>query len=323
MIVVCGEALVDLTPATCDGEPAFVARPGGSPCNVAVTLGRLKVPVAYLGRLSTDAFGRMLREHLAASGVDDRLLREGPEPSALALVEVAAGSEPEFRFYGEGTADRMLRRRDLPATFPDEVRALHFGSISLVREPGATTLERCMRREQPGRLIALDPNVRPAAMGDRTTYLRRLDAWLALADVVKVSRTDLAWLHPGEPATRVAERWLGRGPKLVVVTCAAEGSAAYAGGVVVERPAPAVEVVDTVGAGDAFMGGLLAALHRRSLLDRDRLGRLTAREIADCLGYAGRTAALTCARAGAQPPSRAEVEEPAAGQQWVERGEVG
>jgi fructokinase len=316
LILVCGEALVDLTPATCDGEPGFVARPGGSPCNVAVTLGRLEVPVAYLGPLSTDAFGRMLREHLAASGVDLGLLREGPEPSALALVDVAgAGAEPEFRFYGDGTADRMLRRRDLPASLPAGVRALHFGSISLVREPGATTLERCMRREQPGRLIALDPNVRPSVMGDRSGYLRRLDGWLALADVVKVSRTDLAWLHPGEPPARVAERWLARGPGLVVLTCAADGSTAYAAGVAVELPAPAVDVVDTVGAGDAFMGGLLAALHRRSLLDRDRLGRLTAGEVADCLAYAGRTAALTCARAGAQPPTRAEVEdeEPAAG----------
>ncbi|HEY4025100.1 MAG TPA: carbohydrate kinase [Candidatus Dormibacteraeota bacterium] len=308
MVVVCGEALVDLTPAICDGEPAFVARPGGSPCNVAVTLGRLEVPVAYMGRLSSDGFGRMLRDHLTGSGVDGRFLREGPEPSTLALVEVGPGGEPDFRFYGDRTADRMLRRRDLPSVLPAEVRALHFGSIALVREPGATTLERCMRRERPGRLITLDPNVRPGVMGDRSRYLRRLDGWLALADVVKVSRTDLAWLHPGEAPAQVAERWLARGPNLVVVTLAAGGSAAYTASEVVERPAPAVEVVDTVGAGDAFMGGLLAALHRRSLLDRDRLGRLTHQEVADCLGYAGRTAALTCARPGAQPPSRAEVE---------------
>jgi fructokinase len=308
VIVVCGEALVDLTPADCPGERAFTARPGGSPANVAVGLGRLEVPVAFLGRLSTDSFGHLLRDHLTSNGVDPTFLREGPEPTTLAVVQLEGEGEPGFRFYSEGTASRLLLPRDLPEVFPAEVLALHFASISLVEEPGATTLERCMERERPQRVITIDPNVRPAVIDDHAAYLQRLSRWLALVDIVKVSRADLAWLHPGEPASEIAKRWLRMGPRLVVITRAEEGSVAFAPDLLVECPAPPVDIVDTVGAGDAFMSGLLAALHDNSLLQRDRLAHLTSSDLATCLGRAALTAALTCARAGAQPPTRAEVD---------------
>src|SRR5665811_1093706 len=173
MILVCGEALIDLVPVSGGDEPAYVARAGGSSLNVAMGLGRLGAPVGFLGRVSTDHFGRMLRSRLEADGVDCRFVQEGDEPTTLAVVHLEAGTEPDFAFYGEGTADRMFRVEGLPADFPDEVTALHLGSISLVREPGASAFEAVMRREHWRRVLTLDPNVRPSLVGEHTAYLAR------------------------------------------------------------------------------------------------------------------------------------------------------
>lgn len=307
MIVVCGEALVDFTPVRSGEGEGYLPHPGGSPYNVAVALGRLEAPVAFLGRISTDAFGRLLRQHLVANGVDLRYLREGQEPSTLALVHLAEG-EPEFTFYGEGTADRQLRPEDLPGAFPRDVLALHGGSISLVLEPIASTLDGLMRRERRRRLISLDPNVRPGLIRDRETYRGRLEEWIASADVIKVSRTDLSWLYPQDPIDRVAERWRGMGPALVVLTLGEKGAQGFAPPGVVRVPGIPVRVVDTVGAGDAFTAGLLAWLSHHGRLTRGEVERLPEAELTRALDYANRVAALTCMRAGADPPRRQEVE---------------
>jgi len=224
MILVCGEALVDLVPLPGGDEPTYVARAGGSSFNVAMGLGRLGIPVGYVGRVSTDPFGQMLRRRLLADGVDCRYVLEGDEPSTLAIVHLEPGAEPVYAFHGEGTADRMVRAGDLPADFPDEVVALHFGSISMAREPGASAFEALLRREHGRRVISLDPNVRPSLVGERSASVSRLEGWVSLADVVKVSRADLAWLYPEMGPDAVAAAWLARGPGLVVVTKGHDGS---------------------------------------------------------------------------------------------------
>jgi fructokinase len=308
MILVCGEALIDLVPVAGASEPTYVARGGGSLFNVAVGLGRLGIPTAFLGRLSRDPFGRQLRGALEAAGVDVRFVVEGGEPSTLAVVDVVEGAEPVFTFHGEGTADRLLCADDLPDSLPDEVTALQFGSISLVREPGASVYEALMRREHGRRIIGLDPNVRPGLVGDRGAYLRRLEGWVALADLVKVSRADLAWLYPDVAADEVARRWLARGPAVVVVTRGGEGAVGLAPAGRVEVPGVAVAVADTVGAGDAFTAGLLAALADAGRLERGALRRTAAEELRAALAFANAAAAVTCTRPGAQPPAREEIE---------------
>ena len=308
MILVCGEALIDLVPVSGGDEPAYVARAGGSSLNVAMGLGRLGAPVGFLGRVSTDHFGRMLRSRLEADGVDCRFVQEGDEPTTLAVVHLEAGTEPEFAFYGEGTADRMFRAEDLTADFPDEVTALHLGSISLVREPGASAFEAVMRREHGRRVVSLDPNVRPSLVGERSAYLARLEGWVPLADVVKVSRADLAWLYPGAAPEAVAESWLARGPGLVVVTKGHDGSVGVTAGGRVEVSGTPVAVSDTVGAGDAFTSALLASLHAAGRLERAGLRTIPPDVLRECLAFANRVAAITCTRAGAQPPTRAEMD---------------
>ncbi len=308
MILACGEALVDLVPVPCGDETGYVPRGGGSSLNVAIGLGRLGTPVGFLGRVSRDHFGRKLRARLEENGVDVRYLLEGDEATTLAVVHLEPDSEPQFAFYGEGTADRLLTEDDLPASLPDDLVALHFGSISLVREPGASAFEALMRREHGRRVLSLDPNVRPSLIADRAAYLERLAGWLSLADIVKVSRADLGWLYPGRSPEAVAREWLALGPGLVVLTRGPEGAAAFAAAGEAAVPGVPTEVADTVGAGDAFTAGLLAWLHRSGRLDRAGVRTLSASSIHECLRHANAVAGLTCRRPGAEPPTRAEAE---------------
>ena len=307
MIVVGGEALIDMTPSSCCREPGYVPRFGGSPYNVAIALGRLAVPVAFLGRLSQDFFGQRLREHLTANGVDIRYLRVGAEPSTLAFVSLGAGCEAQYAFWTENSADRNLTVTDLPAVFDSSVQAFHFGSVSLTLEPVATTLELLRDRERGSRVICLDPNVRPGLIADARAYRTRLEAWVHVADIVKVSRQDLAWLCPDDPVERVARRWLRTGPSLVVVTLGAQGSIGFTRAEEFESPASQVSVVDTVGAGDAFSAAMLAWLHRHKRLNRERLAELSADDLSGLLSFANQVSAIACTRAGADPPYLSQV----------------
>ena len=311
MIVACGEALVDFTVEQTQRGPRYVPHVGGASLNVAVALARLGVAAAFLGGVSHDAFGRSLRAQLLHSGVDPRYICDRAEPTALAFVRQEEGREPEFSFYGHGTAERALRPHDLPPAFPRDVEALHFAGYSLLVEPVGTALEALGRRERGQRLILLDPNVRPALTPDLDAGRARLEAWVRGADVVKASRADLGVLYPGAPSGEVARSWLARpdapGPVLVVVTLASDGAVAFSAAGEVRVPSVPVTVVDTVGAGDAFSAGLLEWLYRARRLTRDAVAPLGSSEIAAALTRAAWVAALTCTRAGADPPWLADL----------------
>jgi fructokinase len=300
MILVAGEALVDLTPARCGDGTGYLPHPGGSPYNVAIGLGRLDVPVAFLGRLSTDPFGELLRDHLRDSQVSLAYVVDADDPTTLAFVHLRDDEEADYAFYTEGTAGRVLLPEHLPAI--PAGAAMHFGSFSLALEPGASTLEGLMRRESRHRLLSLDPNVRPGLVADRDAYLRRLEGLVRLADLVKVSRADLAWLYPGEDPEAAAVRWLGSGPALLLVTLGKDGAAAFRAPARAQAATPPVTVVDTVGAGDAFTSAALAFLHRHDALDRRGLEGLDASALTALLVFANGIAADTCTRAGAAPP---------------------
>ncbi|WP_029010191.1 carbohydrate kinase family protein [Azospirillum halopraeferens] len=306
MILSCGEALIDFLPAPTGGAAGYVPHPGGSPFNVAVGIARLGAPAGFLGGVSTDFFGDLLVGALARDGVDRRFVVRSGAPTTLAFVSLPDGGEPRYAFYGTGAADRALEAAALPADL-GPVRAIHTGSFSLAVEPVGTALGTLLARERGRRFLSLDPNVRPAIIGDRDAFRRRLDGLLGLVDLVKVSGADLDWLDPGLPPEAVAERWLGLGPHLVVVTGGAGGARAYRRGGSLAVAADPVTVVDTVGAGDAFMAGLLAGLHERGGLGSGTLGAMPDAELAAVLRFANRVAALTCARPGADPPRRDEV----------------
>jgi fructokinase len=304
VIAVAGEALIDLVAADGTLHPV----PGGGPFNTAVALGRFGVPVGFVGRLSTDGFGRLLARQLAQSGVDLRYTLYGDAPTPLAVVDTAEDGEPYYTFYLSGTAYADIAAEDLPS-FSPEVAALHVASLALATDPPAGALEVLLEREAPRRLILIDPNVRPAVIADREGFRRRFESWAALADVIKLSAADVEWLYPElEPAT-LADRVLGLGARLVLVTLGARGALARsAAGARAQAAAPAVAVVDTIGAGDTFNAGVLRALWAADRLDSSSVARLDDAELSDALAFATAAATLQCTRRGAAPPTVEDVE---------------
>jgi fructokinase len=308
VIVVAGEALVDLAvPSDDPRHPA--AHPGGSPANVALTLARLGRRVTFVGRSGEDAFGQLTREHLRDNGVDLGYVVRAAEPSSLAVVSIGADGAASYSFHVEGTADWAWTAAELPAELPGDVLAVHAGSLALVLPPGGRVLEAWLARQRGVATVSLDPNVRPALVGPRDPYRGRLESWVAMSDIVKVSAEDLAWVYPGTDPLDVAARWLqiSGGPRLVVVTFGADGAAACIDGHVIRRPAPPTAVVDTVGAGDAFSGGLLDWLAGHDRLHRAGLHTLTVHDAAAAVDFASTVAAATCRRPGADPPHRHEL----------------
>ena len=310
MILCCGEALIDFVP-TADGA-GYRPVPGGSIFNIAVGLGRLGVPVGYLGKLSTDFFGDRLAHTLSENGVDTSLTLRAPGPTSLAFVDLFAGSsrEPRYMFYAEAAVDRSLAIGELPKRLPASVQALHFGSISLVLEPGASSLESLMRREAGQHLISLDPNVRPGLIQDRDAYRARFEGWTEVADLLRLSRADLDWLYPDRSWEAAFQDWFSRGVSLVILTNGAQGALGVtAEGASVSCPAAAVEVVDTVGAGDSFLAACLFFLAREGALSsKEALRCMPAGTIERCLVFASRAAAHTCSRPGSDPPFLRELE---------------
>ena len=304
-VVVAGDALIDLTPTmTVRGELAYEPHPGGSCLNIAVGLGRLGVPTAFLARLSNDAFGQMLRAQLADAGVQSTYFVDTDDLTTLAAVHLRGG-QATYSFHAQRAADRGLLPEHLGPLAPDA--ALHLGSIALVLEPVASTLEGLLQRETGRRVVSLDPNVRPGLIPDRVAYLDRFEGWVRLVDILKVSEEDLAWLYPRRLQIDVVADWHAAGVPLVLVTRGENGATASTPWASATVQAPQVAVVDTVGAGDAFMSGAFAHLYERRLLSRDGLRSLDDSGLTDLLQAACLVAAHTCTRVGADPPRRREL----------------
>jgi fructokinase len=309
VVAVAGEALVDFVPGGGPGE--FRAAPGGSPANVAVGLARQEVPTRLLARLADDLLGHRLRAHLDGNGVDLSYAVRAAEPTSLAIVAVGPAGVVEYDFRVEGTADWQWRDHELAGALDGGVVALHAGSLALTMPPGAEVLQRLLAEARQAVTVSYDPNCRPLLMGSPDVVRGRIETLVALADVVKASADDLDWLLPGRSPEQVAEAWLARGPSLVVITLGPAGLlAATRQAGVLRRPGRAVEVVDTVGAGDACMAALLAGLHRRDLLGvagRPALRGMDAGALTELGDEAVLAAAITCTRPGADPPTAAEL----------------
>jgi fructokinase len=303
-VVLFGEALIDLAPR--DG--LLLPLPGGSPYNVAVGLGRLGVPTSFVGPTGNDGFGDLLRSRLAEAGVDLASAPTVDAPTTLAVVHLDEQARASYGFYLTATSAAAVRPDGLPRLDGAVAVHLSLGALTLDTEPAGTAFTALIHREAGHRTVSLDPNVRPSVIADLPSYARRIDALVARCDLVKVSDEDLALLHPDEPPAAVARRWVRSGPAAVVVTRGANGALGLtAEGDEVEVPGEDVDVVDTVGAGDAFTSGLLAALHDRGLLERDRLRDVGIGDLRASIHAAVHVAAVTCTRAGSDPPSRDEL----------------
>jgi fructokinase len=300
VIVVGGEALVDLV---IDRSGSVVAKLGGGPFNAARTAGRLGSAVAFLGSLSRDRFGMMLHQQLLDDAVSDSLVQFTELPTTLAAAEIDEHGSATYHFYFAETSAPSLG----PVPLPAETAILHVGTLGMVLEPMATTLERAVEGVGDHVLVLLDPNCRPRVTSHRAAYIDRLQRMLRRADVVKVSTDDLDFIAPDEHAAGIAMLLVG-GAAAVLHTDGSRSVFIHTASGSLEVAVPSVEVADTIGAGDAF-GGAFAAWWDQARLGRADLANHQAVHAA--VTAAVEVAAVSCTRVGAQPPTPDEL-----GERW-------
>jgi fructokinase len=296
-ILVAGESLIDLVPSA---DRALTPLPGGGPFNVARGVARLGVPCAFLGALSSDRFGALLRAALRADGVRLDAVVDTDQPTSLAVAELDVAGSAHYRFYLEGTAAVALTASAaLAALRSVEPRALHVGTLGLAAEPLADAVEQVVATVADDVIVMVDPNWRPGTLVDAAPWRSRLERVLARADIVKVSTEDLRHLAPDVPPHEAAQRLLAGRTRCVLVTDGeADALVLTAEGRALVSP-PRVDVVDTVGAGDAFCAGVLTWCIANDAT-RESLGSLPA--MTRAARFAALVAARTCERAGADPP---------------------
>jgi fructokinase len=307
MLLSCGDALIDFLPVrSVDGRDALVPVAGGSCLNIAVGMARLGAPTGFVGGISTDLFGRMIADHASASQVDLRYATRSEHQTTLAFVRTVGG-EPQYAFYDEATASRnwIYRRGVIPF---DEIQAIHVGSTTLADEQGAVQALAMVEDASGSVTISFDPNCRPNLVKHRDRYVDRMNAFAAIADIVRMSDVDFEFLYGGGDYAGRAKSIIEAGASLVVVTRGIKGARAWHGQAgVVEVQAPAVDVVDTIGAGDSFQAALLFALRAIGRIGTQALARTTSEELGRVLSFASSCAAFTCGRAGADPPRQSDV----------------
>ena len=302
MILACGEALIDMLPReSTAGEDCFAPYPGGAVFNTAIGLGRLGVDAQFFCGMSSDFLGDILRGALDASGVDHTPSPRMDAPCTVAFVKLVDG-QATYAFYDENSAMRTI------TSAPEiEANALFFGGISLVGDGCGDVFEALMLREAPRHVTMIDPNIRPSFIKDVVAYRSRIDRMMAAADIIKLSDEDLHWLEGEGSLAELARGLVAKGAKLVCITQGADGVTGYTANHEVFVPSERADVVDTVGAGDTFNSGTLAGLDRLGCLTKTRIANLSEEEIREALHLGARVAAVTVSRAGANPPTAAEL----------------
>jgi fructokinase len=301
MTLVAGESLIDLIA----GPGGTVhASPGGGAFNTARTISRLGLPARFLGRFSADPFGRLLAGTLAGDGVGLAYPEPVAEPTTLAVVALSGTGTAQYWFHLAGTAAFLFDLEAVRREVREPIGALHAGSLGLVTEPMAAGLEALVCDLPTPVLLMIDPNWRPRGIPDSGAHRARIHRLLPRTDILKLSTEDLAFLVPGSTESGAVRELLRAGARCLVLTDGPAPVRAFTGDHRLAVPVPQVEVADTVGAGDAFGGGLLAwwAEHRLAREHLSDPGLLRA-----ALTAAGRVAAATCRRVGADPPWRRDV----------------
>lgn len=326
MLTVLGELIVDLIPVpaadagTGGTAPHFVARPGGNALNVAVAAGRLGHPVHLLARFGTGPLAGNLRRHAELAGVDLSRSVDSGDPVSLAVVGLAADGSADYGFHVLGAADWQWTDEEVTAAWPVESNALHIGSISSWTAPGCEAIAGLAERlhADGSALVSVDPNVRVSlAEGFGNTggdVQARLDRLVGVADVVKVSSEDLAWLEPDTTLDEAgldnaARRWAERGPAVLLLT---DGGGplrvARPGRPLLRHTPPVVTVADTVGAGDSLAAGFLTGLLDAGVTTRTALDQIEDDLLQRVVSDASLVAALCCTKVGADPPTRADLD---------------
>lgn len=315
MYLICGEALFDFFGKAGEDGPAipFDARPGGSPFNVAIGIARLGGKAALLTGLSTDMLGETLFGLLETEGVGTGYIVRSGRRTTLSLVAEREDGSPSYTFYGVGSADCSLTQADMPELGQDGgITGLHFGSYSIAVPPTADAFISLAEREHAkGRMISLDPNIRLNVEPDIGVWRARLDRFIKIASLVKVSTEDLGLLYPGEAPGQIALDWLERGPAMVIVTSGSEGARAFRKTGMFSVPAvQTAHFVDSVGAGDSFQAAILDGLQRKDIRSRAALAETGDGILKTILQRASLAGSIVCSRRGADLPRLEELNAP-------------
>lgn len=316
MIICAGEALIDMIESQGQNQLCFIPKPGGSPYNIAIAAARAGASAGFFGSISRDSFGTLLINRLETNSVSVQFVKRCTEPSALAFVQTLYG-EPNYSFYFAGTSMMVFDAAGALALIQKLSRdsCVVFGSISLVTEPVGTMYETLLLEAANSHarlLIAFDPNVRPQLIWDKKNYLRRFEKFAETADIIKASQADLEYLMPNASFEQALEILAANGALLVVGTRGARGAVAVKrtedGRLLhCEVPGRSVKIADTVGAGDTFLGALLAELEQKGKLTKETLLAMEENELAEVLNFASCASALVCTRYGAEPPTLEEI----------------
>ncbi len=314
-IAIVGEVVADAVlpvDGIADGAAHLTVHPGGGPANTALALARLGDTARFAGRLSTGSLGRLCRTRLEESGVDLTASEDAPEPATLAIAKLDAFGAASYEFYTAGTADWAWTDETLAplidgpfATADAAPVAVHTGTLALALQPSGQVIENLLARARERMTVSIDPNLRTLLVPIES-YRDRIDRWAGLADIVRLSLDDLEQLWPGTTPQQAAEHLHGYGVRLAVISLGAAGAYGSVGGDGVYVPTAPTTLVDTVGAGDSFHGGLLHHLAGAGVLG-GRLESLDTAGLTRALEFAAKVAAITCSRPGADPPWAAEL----------------
>lgn len=297
---VCGEALIDLIPVR-PGSDQRQAIPGGGPANTAHALARLDIPTEFIGGLSDDQYGQRMRSEFIAGRVGLTFTPEHQLPTCLAIVSIDVDGGATYEFKIDGTATFAFTAENLPDPKVIQPDAIYIGTLATIIEPGASILKDWIIQAKDYAPIIYDPNIRSSVISDRSRYQEVVKEWVALSNVVKASEDDLAWLYPETNPLEIARSWVTQGVQVVVITKGENGIVGVTENQEVSIPGVKVEVIDSVGAGDTVGAVLVEALVEFGL------EKLTRDLLSHTLHRAALAAAITCSRAGANPPTKAEL----------------
>jgi fructokinase len=295
---VAGEVLIDLIPEGRDLKPIV----GGGPANTAKALANLGIDAQFIDGVSTDEYGQMAKAELISANVLLDFAQFSNKPTGTAKVTLSAEGSASYEFVIEDTATFDFSASWLPDPQSLKPSLLHIGTLATVIEPGASVLFEWAQSVAHVAPIIFDPNIRPAVLGNRDEYVKKVEKWVAISSTVKVSDEDLNWLYPVKAINEIVGKWLEVGVQLVVVTLGDKGITAYRKNEQASVGAVKVVVADTVGAGDTVGAVLVEAIVKNGL------DKLTGEVLKTMLNRASKAAAITVSRTGANPPSQEELD---------------
>ena len=295
---VVGEALIDLIP---DADQ-YLAVVGGGPANTAKALAKLGVKTYFIDGISNDEYGQIAKAELLSANVLLDYAQYSNKPTCTAKVTLSSSGSASYEFVIKDTATFDFSDQWLPDPQRLKPSILHIGTLATVIEPGASVLFKWAQSVANVAPIVFDPNIRPAVLGDRNEYVKKVEKWIAISSAVKLSDEDLNWLYPGKSINEIVNNWLEKGVQLVVVTLGDKGITAYRKNEQISVDAVKVVVADTVGAGDTVGAVLVEAIVKNGL------DKLTGEVLKTMLNRASKAAAITVSRTGANPPSKEEID---------------